>query len=145
MNNNQAMTKEQVLALTAAMVSTAHVDGVRPEELALIQRFYDESGAAGLPPFDQASHVPDEGKSFIRAAASDAEFAEQLVLMCLMTGYADGHLSDRERAHVAAIAEQAGVGAERVDALLRQVKDALIGSIAHLPDSESVAAIAKNL
>lgn len=145
MNNDATMTKAQVLALTAAMLSTAHVDGVRPEELALIERFYAEAGVADLPVFDQAAHAPDEGRSFIREAAADRAFAEQLVLMCFMTGYADGNLSDRERTHVAEIAADAGLAGEQVEQLHRQVKDALIGSLAHLPDSESVAALAKTL
>jgi len=139
------MTKAQVLALTAAMLSTAHVDGVQPAELALIERFYAEAGVPGLPAFDQAAHAPDEGRAFLREAAVDHEFAEQLVLMCFMTGYADGHLSDRERAHVAAIAAEAGLAAAQVEQLHQQVKDALIGSLAHLPDAESVAALAKTL
>jgi hypothetical protein len=145
MNNDATMTKAQVLALTAAMLSTAHVDGVQPAELALIERFYAEAGVVGLPPFSEAIQASEQGRTFIHEAAADRDFAEQLVLMCLMTGYADGQFSDRERVHVAGIAGEAGLSDAQVEQLHRQVKDALIGSLAHLPDSESIAALAKTL
>jgi hypothetical protein len=37
------------------------------------------------------------------------------------------------------------MGADRLAELHQQVKDSLIGSLAHLPDPESVAALARTL
>lgn len=145
MDQGDAMTRPQVLALMACMLSTAHVDGVTPQELALMKTFYEQSGAADLPPF--ADNEGAYGDHCVLAAQSvnDVGFAEQLVLMSFMTAYADGHLTDGERAHVMAIAAKAGLSNERANELLLQVKDTLIGSLAMLPDAESVAEVAKGL
>ena len=44
-----------------------------------------------------------------------------------------------------AIASRAGLAEARTGQLLQQVKDTLIGAIAMIPDTESVASIAKGL
>lgn len=139
------LTREEVLTLTACMLSTAQVDGVTPQELALIKTFYVQSAQAGLPPFSDHEGAYGDHLALAAQSASKPGFAEQLVLMSFMTGYADGHLSDAERAHVLAIAARAGLSEARTNELLQQVKDSLIGSIAMLPDAESVANIAKGL
>ena len=138
------MPRAQVIALVECMLSTARVDGVHPQEVALIAKFYEEQRRPDMPAFDDlAAAGMDAG--LLSTLGLDSEFAEQLVLMCLMTGYADGQLSDAERKHVLGLAQQAGVATERVDELLLQVKDSLIASLAHLPDAKSVAALAKTL
>ncbi|MDP2371121.1 hypothetical protein [Rhodoferax sp.] len=145
MDQGDVMTRHQVLTLMACMLSTAHVDGVTPQELALMKTFYEQSGVAGLPPFaDDEGAYGDHG-ALAAQSASDVGFAEQLVLMSFMTAYADGHLSDGERAHVLAIAAKAGLSDARTNELLLHVKDTLIGSLAMLPDAESVAQVAKGL
>ena len=138
------MPRAQVIALVECMLSTARVDGVHPQEVALIAKFYEEQRRPDMPAFDDLVAAGTDA-GLLSTVGRDAEFAEQLVLMCLMTGYADGHLSDAERKHVLGLAQQAGVATERVDELLLQVKDSLIASLAHLPDAESVAALAKTL
>ena len=143
--NNDTLTPAQVTALVAAMLSVAHVDGVQPAEEALIRKFYTESAGAGMPAFDQVGHTHAQADQLLGEAGGGADFGEQLVLMCFMTGYADGHLSDGERQLVIELARKAGVAPARADELLQQVKDTLIGSLAHLPDAESVAALSKSL
>ncbi|MEK8034365.1 hypothetical protein AACH06_26355 [Ideonella sp. DXS29W] len=142
---NDTLTPAQVSALAASMLAVAHVDGVQPAEEALIRKFYSESAGAGLPAFEQIGHTHAQAGELLAAAGGDADFAEQLVLMCFMTGYADGHLSDAEREFVLGLARQASVSEARAGELLQQVKDTLIGSLAHLPDAESVAALSKSL
>ncbi len=143
--SNDTMTPAQVTALVGAMLAVAHVDGVQPAEEQLIRTFYEQSATAGMPQFDQVGHTHAQADQLLAAAGGGADFAEQLVLMCFMTAYADGHMSDGERALVLDLAKQAGVAEARAGELLQQVKDALIGSLAHLPDSESVAALSKTL
>lgn len=142
MANDQgpALSSAQINALVQSMLSTAQVDGLHPKEEALIRTFYDEQRLAGMPAFEA---IPAGGS--LAGLGSDAAFADQLVLMCLMAGYADGHLTDAERDHVTALAQQVGVAGERLAGLLQQVQDSLLGSLAHLPDAESVAALAKEL
>ena len=143
--DNDTLTQAQVTALVANMLAVAHIDGVQPAEEALIRKFYSESAAAGMPAFDLVGHTHAQAAQLLAAAGGGADFAEQLVLMCFMTGYADGHLSDGERQFVLDVARQAGVAEARASELLQQVKDTLIGSLAHLPDAESVAALSKSL
>jgi hypothetical protein len=140
-----AMSKDQVMALVACTLSTAQIDGLHPQEVALVRRFYDESGVAGMPPFAQVEGLAGSADALLKKAGGDTGFAEQLVLMCFATGYADGTLSDAERAHVAKLAASAGVTPARTAELLEQVKDSLIGALSHLPDAQSVAQLAKDL
>lgn len=142
---NDALPRPQLIALVECMLSTAQIDGMHPKEVALIRGFYDEQREAGMPAFEAVQAAAAKGQIQLSALRGDAAFAEQLVLMCLMTGYADGKLSDAERSHVAGFAGQLGVSPNRQAELLLQVKDSLIGSLAHLPDPESVAALAKTL
>jgi tellurite resistance protein len=139
------MPRAQLLALVECMLSTAQVDGVQPQEVALIRRFYDEQKSTGMPGFDAVVAAAGNDKSLLASVVGDADFAEQLVLMCLMTGYADGSLSEAERSHVQGFAKQLGVSDELLAQLHLQVKDSLIASLAHLPEPESVAALAKTL
>ena len=138
-----SLTRPQVMALVDCMLSTARIDDVHPQEVALIRTFYEEQRKPDMPAFDAVAAGKDPAP--LSGLGSDAAFAEQLVLMCLMTGYADGKLSDAEKQHVLGLAQQLGIAAPRVGELLIQVKDSLIASLAHLPDSESVAALAKTL
>jgi len=76
---------------------------------------------------------------------SSAEFADTVVLMCLMTAYADGNLSPAERSHIQAIATTLGLDAAHFEAHLAQVRDELVGAISSLPDAGSVAVVVKEL
>jgi len=144
-NVPDTMTRAQALALIGCMLSTAHVDGVHPGELALIRRFHEESADLDLPDFDSLVAAPAQPAVSLAQIGGDAGFAEQLVMLCLMTGYADGEFSESERAHVAAIAAGVGVEAARFAELHQGVKDSLIQSLSHLPDAASVAALVKTL
>jgi hypothetical protein len=133
----------QLAALVECMLSTARVDGVHPQEEALIRSFYEEQRQAGMPAYEAVAAAG--GSSQLKALSGDIAFSEQLVLMCLMAGYADGRLTEGERSHVAALASQLAISPSRLAELHVQVKDSLIGSLAHLPEPESVAALAKSL
>jgi len=149
MNMPQAnsLTNPQVLAMVSCMLAVARIDGIRPEEVAVIRAFYDGSAAPGLPPFAaiENAHCDLATLPGLSGGGVDMDFAEQVVLASFLAGYADGNLSDGERAQVAAIAAQLGLAAARTAELQTQVKDTLIGALAHLPDSASVAALAKTM
>lgn len=144
--HDQNLLPQQVTALTQAMLSVALVDGIHPAEAALIGQFYESARSADMPSTaavlasPQAQHF-DPGT----LADSTPEFADTVVLMCLMAAYADGQLSPAERSHVASIAAAVGVDAGRMDALLAQVRDELVGALSHLPDAGSVAVVVKEL
>lgn len=143
---DQNLSPAQVTQLTKAMLSVALVDGIHPAEAALIGQFYESSRSADMPSTSSVMASP-EAQPFDAAelAGSPAAFADTVVLMCLMTAYADGHLSPAERDHVQATATTLGVDAARFEAHLAQVRDELVGAISHLPDAGSVAAVVKEL
>jgi hypothetical protein len=143
---DQNLSQTQVVQLTKAMLSVACVDGIQPAEAALIGQFYESSRSAEMP--STASFLASPDSRLFDAAAlagSDADFADTMLLMCLMTAYADGQLSAGELAHVRTIATTLGVDAVRFDAHLAQVRDELVGALSHLPDAGSVAAVAHEL
>lgn len=145
MNFNRDFTAAQIEALTACMLSTSNVDGVHPAETELIKQFYEASRDAGMPSFADVGQLHVKAMSLLQRIPADPGFNVTLVSMCLMTGYADGTLSEAERAHVQGFARSVGVSGEDFDGILQTVRDSLLGSLAHLPDAESVATLAKEL
>jgi len=141
---DQNLSATQVIQLTQAMLSVASVDGIHPAEAALIGQFYESSRQADMP---TTAAMLSGTPSFDAQAMADspADVADTVVLMCLMTGYADGRLSTEERALVQSYATALGVDAARFEALLGQVRDELIGALSHLPDAASVAAVVREL
>lgn len=143
---DQTLSPAQVILLTKAMLSVALIDGLAPAEAALIGQFYENSRNASMPGTTELLARPDARQFDVaELAGCEPELADTVVLMCLMTGYADGRLSDAERAQVQAIASELNVSDERFDELMAQVRDELIGALSHLPDAGSVAAVVKEL
>lgn len=140
--NDQNLSPVQILQVTRAMLSVATVDGIHSAEAALIGQFYKSSRSPDMPA-TAIVLATEEAKpfKFAELAGSSAEFADTLVLMCLMTAYADGQLTTAERAKVDEIATASGMDSARVEAHLAQVRDQLIGAISHLPDAGSVAVV----
>jgi uncharacterized membrane protein YebE (DUF533 family) len=144
--HDQNLSPAQVTQLTLAMLSVALVDGIHPAEAALIGQFYESSRSADMPTTASVLARPDaETFTSTALAGSTPEFADTVVLMCLMAAYADGSLSDAERTHVQAIATALDMDTTHFDTLLAQVRDELVGAISHLPDAGSVAAVVKEL
>lgn len=144
--HDQNLLPAQVTALTQAMLSVALVDGIHPAEAALIGQFYESARSADMPSTAAVLARPDAHTFDPGAlAGSTPEFADTVVLMCLMAAYADGHLSPAERSHVQTLATALGLDGDRFDALLAQVRDELVGALSHLPDAGSVAVVVKEL
>jgi tellurite resistance protein len=143
---DQNFSAAQVRLLTQAMLSVALVDGIHPAEAALIGQFYETSRSADMPTTSAMMASP-EAQAFDVSAlkGSSAEFADTVVLMCLMTAYADGNLSPAERSHIQTIASTLGLDAAHLETHLAQVRDELVGAISHLPDAGSVAVVVKEL
>lgn len=140
------LTPAQVMQLTQAMLSVAAIDGMHPAEAALISDFYESSRSAEMPAVTSVmSEAASAALELQTLANSDRGFADTVVLMCLMCGYADGKLSDAEHAHVQKIAMATGLDDAAFQAHLAQVRDELTGAISHLPDAGSVAAVVGKL
>ena len=142
---DQNLSPAQVAQLTQAMLSVALVAGIHPAEAALIGQFYESSRSADMPTTATALAMDSSAFDARSLLPSDAEFADTVVLMCLMAAYADGSLSAAERSHVQAIATTLGVDAARFEAHIALVRDELVGALSHLPDAASVAAVVQKL
>lgn len=143
---DQSLSPSQVTELTQAMLSVAMVDGIAPAEAALIGQFYETSRTDDMP--TTASLLSASAPQVFDAKAwegSSAAVADTVVLMCLMTAHADGHLSPGERDLSWSIAQTLGLDAMRFEDLLAQVRDQLIGALSHLPDAGSIANVVKEL
>lgn len=145
MADTELFPPTQVVALIECMLATARVDGLQPQEIELLRGFHATQQQPDLPTFEQILNAPGPEQAPIDAVRADPDFAQEVVRMCLVTGYADGKLSAAERQHVHTIASALGVSSEQFAQLHVQVQDALLGTLAHLPDAESVAALAKEL
>jgi hypothetical protein len=115
------------------------------EEVALIRLFYDGGGhgRADWPAFETLEEG-GLGGDLIRTFGEAAQ--RDLVLATgLMVAYADGALTGEELAAVRAVADEIGATPARVDELLALVKDYMLTQLASLPDSGSVAVVAREL
>ncbi len=143
---DQDLTPAQVMQLTNTMLSVAMVDGLNPAEAVLIRQFYESARSDDMLPVD-AMMAGQAARQFnvSELVGSSPEFADTLVLMGLMTAYADGSLSQAERDLVKSIASATGMDDELLDKHLSQVQNDLIGALSHLPDSGSVANVLREL
>lgn len=141
------LTPSQVVAATRLMLHVAHVDGAGTvEEVALIRQFYDatRTASADSPAFETL----DGGRGAADVSTADfpdAGHRDMLVALCVMVAYADGELSTPERATVERAAAGLGLAADRVEAILAQVKDYMLAQLSRLPDAASVVVVAKEL
>ena len=144
--SDQNLSPAQVNTLTLAILSVARVDSVQPAEAALIGQFYETSRNMDMPTtatFLASSTAHEFATSEL--AGSTAAFADTVVLMCLMTAYADGNLSADELTHIQTIAKSLEMETARFDAHLARVRDDLVAALSHLPDAGSVAAVVREL
>lgn len=141
---DQNLSSAQVIQLTKAMLSVASIEGIAPAEAALIGQFYESARSNDMPTTAALMASPDTRQfdAFAWTGCPDA-LADTVVLMCLMTAYADGSLSAAELAYVRLIATQLNMDTAHFEALLAQVRDELIGALSHLPDAGSVAVVVK--
>jgi tellurite resistance protein len=65
--------------------------------------------------------------------------------LCLACAFADGHYSQEEKQIVAQIAGRLGLDEGILSERTAEVRVAFLSSLSHLPDAQSVAALAKNL
>ena len=141
-----SLTAAQLVQLTRAMLSVATIDGIHPAEAALIGQFYEGSRTPDMAPV-QAVLSAAEASPFQpgELAGSGADFADTVVLMCLMTAYADGRLTAAERAQVEQIGQVMGMSDAQLENHQAQVQDQLVGALSHLPDADSVAKVVREL
>ena len=139
---DQNLSPVQVTLLTKAMLSVAMCDGLHPAEAGLISNFYEGSRGDDMPTMQaMLDAVKASPLKVGELSGSAPEFAETVMLMCLMTAYADGSFSASERDYVKSLAAVLGIDDARFSGYLAQVHNELIGALSNLPDSASVAKV----
>lgn len=134
------------LAAAKTMLEIAYVDGVKPQEVELIRDFYADAAAQGDGPrFDALLAEAGRGLRVDASAFAETEHRELVVALCVMTGYADGPFTAAEMAAVRSVAEQFGVGEQRLGEIVAAVKDYMLAQLSRLPDAASVAKVAREL
>ncbi|RZU47067.1 hypothetical protein EV700_1458 [Fluviicoccus keumensis] len=141
-----ALSDGEMTLATRAMLFMARVDGPHPQQIDLIRRFF-ETGVEtdGLPLFDDVlagvGRVPAMDAARFCAVAS----RELILKLCVLTAYADGDCSPAECRTLKALATDLDIRPERLAELHDDVKHALLDRLSGLPDTLSVAAVAREL
>lgn len=148
LNTETPFTRDQVVAVTRAMLQVAHVDAAGlVEEVEMIQHFYDgfRNGNGEEWP-DFASVNQDYGDAVISAAIFPAaEQREMILSTCTMVAFADGEISPNELSALARMAEDLRIDTGRCEQILALVKDHMLMQLSGLPDTESIIAVAREL
>lgn len=143
---DQTLTPAQAELLTRTMLAVATIDGLSDAESALIRQFYESVWSGEMKSTEAVmGGLVSQPYSVNELAGASADFAETVVLMSLMAAYADGKLSEAEREMIRKVASVLGISDEQLASHLARVQNDLIGALSHLPDSESVAAVYKEL
>lgn len=137
--NLEAFSPQQIKASCIAMLAVARANGVAPAELDLIRAFWNQT--------DRVFGELDEATSERFASEVFVQHEQKLILldMCLACAFADGKYSTEEKAVIAEIAAELGVSQLVVAERTAEVRASFLGSLSHLPDAQSVAALAKDL
>lgn len=143
---SEPMDKDAVVSASKTMLKVAHADGVHAAEIDLIRSFYT-SGLDGRdwPSFDKLLQEASGDLHVTAQAFSDERQRETVIALCVMTGLADGTLSDAEQAAVRSIANDLNIAPNRLTEIIDLVKDNMLAQLSHLPDAGSVAKVAKEL
>ncbi|MGB7990911.1 MAG: TerB family tellurite resistance protein [Candidatus Methylophosphatis roskildensis] len=137
---------QQALA-TRAMLAIAHVDPANiEEEVALIRAFFEDvTQGEAKASFDELLADARKPVSLSAEMFPDPVQKDLVVGSCLMVAYADGTLSQAERAAVESVAQQIGMSGERLSQLVEIVQDHLLAQLSGLPDAQSVVKVGQEL
>jgi tellurite resistance protein len=138
------LNREQVEAMARALYAVAKTDGLHEREAGLIASFWIDAGggAATLSELERAESPPPSALAGV--LHTDAE--RQLFLKtALLLTWADGKVTDAERAKVNEYAQALGVDATTLANLESGVKDYLLGHLVHVQNVDAVLDVAKKL
>lgn len=142
--SEEELTFEHVKALTHALVAVARVDGVHDNEMALVREFYDSCARAGDPRLEDVAGGPPSPET-AKALFDTPELAKLFVKSLILLAFADGTYARPEDALIREYATALGLGAAEVDALHASTKDFLIGSLAHIKNTEALRDVLRRL
>ncbi len=139
------ITQDQAEAMARGLFAVARADGkIHEREAALIADFY---GASVDHPLNMAEleRAPAVDGAFLAAKLPTAELRELFLKTGILLSYADGNYSAPESKLIAQFARALGVDDARLRHYEQQVKEFMLGQLAHIKNVDAVAKVAKSL
>lgn len=130
---------DQAVDLIRGMLAVATVDGIKPEESALIDAFADacRQDSPQFPSNEALKSAPFDPR--LAAAHVDDELTKALFVHTLaVVGYADGHYSEQEQAKVREIALALGLSPEVTRAIEDEARETVLAPLMRLENTDSV-------
>jgi tellurite resistance protein len=132
-------------AIARALFAVARVDGVHEREAGLIASFWMDAGAGhGLLSDlerEETPITPAELASVLNTPEQRLLFIKTAILLT----YADGKVTDEERAILKEFSSALGIDQPTMDALEVAVKEYLLQHLAHLHNTDAVVEVSKKL
>jgi tellurite resistance protein len=132
----------QAEAMARGLYGVALVDGIHEREMAMIQDFY--SAAAGETVASLERVGPFEPGDLVEFLGEKAH-RELFIKTALLLAWADGKVSTKERAKIAAFAKALDVSSDLQERLEAEVKDFLLRPLAALANTHAASKVAKKL
>ena len=140
----QDLNFDQVKALTRAMFAVARADGVHDREMSMIRSFYESCARSGDPRFEDVLRDEFEPEK-CRELFDRPDTAKMFVKTLILLAYADGNFAGVEDKMIRGYAERLGLSGEDVDHLVEATKEFLLGSLAHIQNTDALQDVAKDL
>lgn len=131
-------------AMARALFAVAQVDGMHEREAGLIASFWIDTGGGDAALSDLQRLAPIKPPELAAFLQNDQERQLFLKTAILLT-WADGKVTDGERSMVGQYAYALGIDKAGIDKLEAEVKDYLLGHLAHLQNTDATLAVAKKL
>jgi uncharacterized membrane protein YebE (DUF533 family) len=138
------LNREQVEAMARALYAVAKTDGLHEREAGLIASFWIDAGggASTLSELERADSPPPSALAGVLTTAQERQL---FLKTALLLTWADGKVTDAERAKVNEYAQALGVDAVTLGQLESGVKDYLLGHLVHVQNVDAVRDVAKKL
>lgn len=130
-------------AIARGLFAIAHADGMHEREAALIASFWADAGGTFSALAELERRQPITAQE-LGAILNTPQLRQLFVKTALLMAFADGKVSEEESQLVRAYAEHLGL-TEDLGNLEAQVKEFLLGQLAHIHNTQGLAEIAKKL
>ncbi len=132
----------QAEAMARGLYAIALVDGIHEREMGMIQDFYSAAAAESVASLERVGPFdPGDLAEFL----SEKPHRELFIKTALLLAWADGKVSDKERAKIGAFAKALDVTKELQGELEAEVKDFLLRPLAGLANTHAASKVAKKL
>jgi tellurite resistance protein len=137
------LNQNQAEAIARGLFALAKADGVHESEISLIAAFWGETGGSDRALSD-LSNRDDITAEELSSALPSKELRQIFLRTALLLAFSDGEVSAKESEVVLGYCESLGLGAD-LPQMEEQVKEFLMGQLAHIHNTEALVKISKKL